>query len=467
MYPIYDTIVNAKRSCYPEHIQVSDSGASVHFISLLEHTTKRILAQLSRNELQKLRDNKLLLIGKWGMDGASAQQTTRQKWNSRSSIVIVNDLLNNLNIDDTKDVDMSENDAAVFMISFVPLQLRANNLVVWNNETHNSPHFCRPVKFQFTKENDSLVREEYRHYTELLKKVKTYELEYDDISFEVAFDLRCTMIDGKICHVLTGQKASSRCNICAVGPKLVNNLSYVNNLPCNEENYKFGLSTLHCWIRFMEYLLHISYNLEFKKRCARTKEEKDSKKKRKTLIQKSLKKLSITVDVVKQGAGTTNTGNVARSFFAQAKSVATVTGLSEVLIKRLHNILQVLTCGHMVDCRKFENYCSKTAELCVELYSWYALSPSVHKVLLHGSKIIESLKLPIGWLSEEPQEANNKIFRQARAKNSRMSERKLTNKDIMHQLLISSDPLISSLRIKEDRKKKALSTEAEKLLLKN
>lgn len=170
-------------------------------------------------------------------------------------------------------------------------------------------------------------------------------------------------------------------------------------------------------------------------------------------------------DVIKQGAGTTNTGNVARSFFAQAESVAAATGLSEDLIKRLHNILQVLTCGNMVDCRKFENYCLRTAELCVELYPWYKLPPSVHKVLIHRSKIIESLELPIGWLSQEPQEASNKIFRKARAYNSPMCERKLINEDIMHQLLISSDPLISSLRIKDDKKKKALSTEAEELLL--
>lgn len=69
--------MNAKTSCYSEHIEVSDSGASVHFISLLEHTTKRILAQLNRDEFEKLRDKKLLLIGKWGIDGVSGQQTTR------------------------------------------------------------------------------------------------------------------------------------------------------------------------------------------------------------------------------------------------------------------------------------------------------------------------------------------------------------------------------------------------------
>lgn len=69
--PTYATIMNAKRSCYPDHIVVSDLGASVHFISLLEHTTKRVLAQLNRDELKKLRDKKLLLIEKWDMDGAS------------------------------------------------------------------------------------------------------------------------------------------------------------------------------------------------------------------------------------------------------------------------------------------------------------------------------------------------------------------------------------------------------------
>lgn len=88
---------------------------------------------------------------------------------------MVNVLLDNLNThaDDTEDVDVGGNDAAVFMISFVPLQLKANNLVIWNNETPCSPHFCRPVKFQFIKENDSLVREEYRHVRNYSKRLKS------------------------------------------------------------------------------------------------------------------------------------------------------------------------------------------------------------------------------------------------------------------------------------------------------
>ena len=96
------------------------------------------------------------------MDGASGQQNTRQQW-----ITVPNS-----NTDDSYDegsYDESENgkttskqttnvtDASVFIISFVPLLLRANDIVIWENKTPNSPHFCRPIKFQFIKENDLLV----------------------------------------------------------------------------------------------------------------------------------------------------------------------------------------------------------------------------------------------------------------------------------------------------------------------
>jgi len=48
-------------------------------------------------------------------------------------------------------------------------------------------------------------------------------------------------------------------------------------------------------------------------------------------------------------------------------------------------------------------------------FIFYSMPSSVHKVLLHGSNIIKHLDLPIGCLSEETQEASNKIFRKARA----------------------------------------------------
>lgn len=123
------------------------------------------------------------------------------------------------------------------------------------------------------------------------------------------------------------------------------------------------------------------------------------------------------------------------AFFAEAESVAKIIGINKNLIIRLGNILQVLACGKEVNCQKFEKYCLDTAEFCVTLYPWYRMPPSVHKVLLHGSKIIKYLGLPIVYLSEEAQEANNKIFRKAWAQNSRMKSRKCTNENIMHYFL--------------------------------
>jgi len=36
---------------------------------------------------------------------------------------------------------------------------------------------------------------------------------------------------------------------------------------------------------------------------------------------------------------------------------------------------------------------------------------SIHKVLIHGCDIMKALNAPTIWFSEEPQEANNKVFR--------------------------------------------------------
>lgn len=148
---------------------------------------------------------------------------------------------------------------------------------------------------------------EYNFYEDEIGKLATTHIIIKNRTYQVTYNLKCTMIDGKTCNISIDQKSSNSCNVCKVNPTKINDLLFVRSLPCNEDSYKFGLSTLHCWIRFMECLSHIAYNLDLKKSYA-TKENKILKLKRKRIIQKSLKsKLSITVDVVKQGYGTTNT----------------------------------------------------------------------------------------------------------------------------------------------------------------
>jgi len=63
---------------------------------------------------------------------------------------------------------------------------------------------------------------------------------------------------------MTGS-SSQKCYIFKCSPKDMNDITRVKNLSVQPEHFKFGLSTLHAYIRFFECLLHISYRLEFKK----------------------------------------------------------------------------------------------------------------------------------------------------------------------------------------------------------
>jgi len=93
------------------------------------------------------------------------------------------------------------------------------------------------------------------------------------------------------------------------------------------------------------------------------------------------------------------------------KISAEITGVSEDLIYHFYVILQCLSSGENINIDKFEVYCWETAELYTNLYSWYYMPPSVHKILIYGSSIIKSFVLPIGILSEEAQESRNKTLR--------------------------------------------------------
>lgn len=49
--------------------------------------------------------------------------------------------------------------------------------------------------------------------------------------------------------------SSQKCFICGSSPIQMNNIDQVKTYDVNENTFKFGLSTLHAWIRFFECLL--------------------------------------------------------------------------------------------------------------------------------------------------------------------------------------------------------------------
>jgi len=72
------------------------------------------------------------------------------------------------------------------------------------------------------------------------------------------------MIDAKFAMCL--QNKIFCIDICGTKSRQMNDLHVIKSLKENEKNFKFSLciSTLHCGIRFMECILHIAYNMDFK-----------------------------------------------------------------------------------------------------------------------------------------------------------------------------------------------------------
>lgn len=269
--------------------------------------------------------------------------------------------------------------------------------VVWSNATPSSTRYCRPIKFCCAKENPQLIRDEYKIITEKFETLECAVVERKSMVFEVFFQMHCTMIDGAVANVLTNTNSCSRCFICNAKPTEMNNLNtkYIPNV----DAYKFGLSSLHCWIRFLECILHIAYRLPFKKWRV-GKDNKEEYLATKTRIQRQFREnTGLLIDMVKSGCGTTNDGNTARRFFSDSQLTADITGVDKELIEYFGVILRVLSCGMEINKDTFKELLRITRNKYLILYGWYYMPSSVHKVLIHGSDVINYFELPIGTLN--------------------------------------------------------------------
>lgn len=449
IYPSYHKVLEAKSRCYPpkEAQIVTESSAEILLQELLDHTTRRIL-ELQEQVISSLplddRLNNLVLLVKWGCDGSTGHSQYKQKF-TQSGL----------------------GDGDLFLTSLVPLQLYVQKedeekVIIWQNPRPSSTRFCRPIRFQFKKETAELILQEKSYVDHQIKKLSPtkYRTEdYRDIS--VSHVCVMTMIDGKVCNALTDTPSAQTCYVCKATPKEMNNIDSVLGKQVDEETFQFGLSTLHAWIRFFECLLHVSYRLQIKKWQVRGEVNRAIFEERKRIIQNNFRnEMGLLVDIPKSGgSGTTNDGNTARRFFKNATLSASITGVDETVIKRFGVILQTVSCGYEINAESFNEYALQTARLFVDRYPWFYMPATVHKILLHGSAIINAALLPIGQLSEEAQESRNKDLKKYRELYTRKLSRISTNQDLLNRLLISSDPLISSLRKLPQKKISSLSSD--------
>jgi len=424
--PSYKKISTAKKECIPE-CEVTNSSASTALQSLLDCTSKRILQMKTKDEIEALSGNSFELLSKWGCDGSSGQSEYKQ---------II-----------TEDGTQIVTDANMFMTSLVPLRLKFLNSenLLWKNPRPSSPHFCRPIKFQYQKETKELIQSEVENIRNQINSLVPTKCSIFGKEITVNHTLYLTMLDGKAVQHVTETKSSSTCIICQKNPKDFENVEESNDVV---ENYQYGLSPLHARIRFMEYILHLSYDLSFAGKSVRNNaENKQKREDEKLRIQTEFKnELGLIVDKPKHGFGSSNDGNTARRFFENPEITAQITRVDVNLIKNFKIILNVLSSGFAINAERFGIFAQNTEKLIHEKYPWRNLTPTVHKVLKHGKRIILHHMLPIGEMSEEAQEAKNKDYKHFRFHNTKKISREDQNRDLMNILLLSSDPYISSFR---------------------
>ena len=74
-------------------------------------------------------------------------------------------------------------------------------------------------------------------------------------------------------------------------------------------------------------------------------------------------------------------------------------------------ILASIPCGYGINSSKFKSFCWEIALLSLDLYPWYPMIQTLHKILIRGYEVIELFTLPLGMFSREAREATNKVFK--------------------------------------------------------
>ena len=78
----------------------------------------------------------------------------------------------------------------------------------------------------------------------------------------------------------------------------------------------------------------------------------------------------------------------------------------------------------------------------MDLYEWYPMPATVHKVLIHGKQILTNCILPVGFLAEDASESRNKLYKRDREMHARKNSRVNTLTDVFNRALDTTDPII-------------------------
>ena len=155
--------------------------------------------------------------------------------------------------------------------------------------------------------------------------------------------------------------------------------------------------------------------------------------------------LGLPVFEPREGGGSSNDGNMCRRILRDHPDIlASECNVPITFIRGIYIIWVALASSLPICPDKFQQFCDGVKDCYLQNVSWYPLSPTLHKVLEHGSQVLELFpdSVTSGMLSEEPSEASNKDVKKFQLEHARQDTVEHRTLDTFHRLLDRSDPRV-------------------------
>lgn len=430
LYAPYYKVAKAKLDCVPPLFTCTDCYFQVDPLESVGFSAKRTLESLKLQINPESNDGVIVSI-KIGIDGA------------RSGTHYSHHFTN---------MDLSDEN---FVIStYVILDIKtASGQILFQNDKPCSEKNTRPLFFSFEPETPELIQKVIADIKDSLYGTSSIEVYVNGDVFELNFCVQyeITMIDGKVSNALLFNNATLRCPVCLLTSKDFENIApgtYSNE--SNVNRYKISLNSLHSTFKLFEFLLKIVQNREkynfllLNPQASKIEINQVVKIAKKNYEEMFWLELKAAIDYIKPGYGSSTTGPNVQRALKDPQKCAQILDIDLQFVETIFNLCNLLRSKSKPEKSVWMKNVKFAYKHYKENYSHFcSLTPSIHKIFVHGWEIINHFEYGPGTYSEESQEAMNKVFRKVRLNHARKTSLKDMIYDIFVYFYCFTDPIVN------------------------
>ena len=122
------------------------------------------------------------------------------------------------------------------------------------------------------------------------------------------------------------------------------------------------------------------------------------------------------------------------------------------MVEDIKTLLICVSSRYKIDPVAYDRVALRAFQSYIRSYAWYNLSPTLHRLLIHGGEIARHLPVPTGLLTEEGLEKKHSDVKKGRRDHCRTTNRHDNMSDMLHRALDMSDPVLACLAMERASK---------------